>query len=80
MYFKNTKNGYIERSRYPWLWCLLFGPLYLLHKGAVAWTLIYLIAAAATFSLSIYIFPFFAHKIVRNAYLKQGWVEVDDDQ
>ena len=49
MRFTNPKNGYTEDKSVPWLWVLLFGPIYFLASGmfaaAILWVLL-LVGAA----------------------------------
>jgi hypothetical protein len=73
-YFQNPSNGYIEEVSQPFLWTLLFGPLYFAVRGV--WT-----HAAAAFFLAIVtafiswlIYPFFARQILETNYLRKGWI------
>jgi hypothetical protein len=77
MYFKNPSNGYVEESSTPWLWALLFGPIYFAIKGAWAHVLISLVLVFLTYGVSIFIYPFFAKSIIRSQYLRRGWIERD---
>jgi hypothetical protein len=75
MTFVNPENGYSETAHCPWLWCLLFGPLYLLAKGCYGWAIIAFIAAVSTAGFSHLVMPFFAGAIVRRRFYRAGWLD-----
>ena len=70
----------VERNSVPFLWCLLFGPIYFAAKGVWLHAVIALIAALATSGLSWLIYPFFAKGIVCRAYARRGWQPVGTAQ
>lgn len=74
MTFKNDKN-FVEDSSIPFLWCLLFGFIYFIYKGIWTHAVISLLLAIVTAGVSWIIYPFFASEIVRNKYLRDGWIE-----
>jgi hypothetical protein len=84
MKFKNTVNDHVETSNFCFLWCSLFGPIYLAAKGIWSHAFVLMIGgivlgATVFFPWSFWIvYAFFAKKIVRNSYLKKGWVEAAD--
>ena len=83
MKFKNPANGYVEESSElaAVLVTLLIAPLYFLIKGAIGMALASLVAALCTFGLSNIVFAFCAPSITRQNYLRNGWVEIiEDDQ
>jgi hypothetical protein len=82
MRFKNPGNDHVETSNNCFLWCLLFGPIYMAIKGIWSHTFVLLIGGivlgATVFLPWIFwlIYAFFAKGIVRNSYLRKGWIEV----
>lgn len=77
MKFKNPINDYEETSSVPFLWCFLFGVFYFIIKGAWAAAILSFIAVMFTGGLAWIVIPFMAKGIVRNAYLRKGWIEVE---
>lgn len=75
MRFKNPANGYEETVSRPFLWALLFGPIYFAVKGVWLHAVIALVLAFTIF-VSWLIYPFFARTVIRTHYLRQGWQEV----
>jgi hypothetical protein len=73
MHFKNPANGYIESSSIPFLWCLLFGPLYFAAKGIWRHVFIGMLLGFCTFGISWLLYPFLARGIVHKAYAQRGW-------
>lgn len=73
--FVNPSNGYTEKggTGFSWLWMLLFGPIFLAVKGCWRHVFIYFILVPSTLGIAWLIYPFFAHRIVDNAYRRQGW-------
>ena len=82
MKFKNPQNDYVEESWCPWLYALLFCPLYLLFKGiyrhfflslivilVTSWTIVVPVLTWIVYTLA-------APSIVAESYLRKGWVEV----
>lgn len=78
MKFKNPQNGYIVETNHPGLWTLIFGCFYLAKHGAWGFALIAFVAALLTAGISWLIFPFFGGKIIRDSYLRKGWIELDE--
>ena len=76
MYFKNPHNNYVEKVSIPWLWVLLFGPIYFIVKGIWVHAIASILLALVTYGLSYLVYPFFAAKIVRKYYLRKGWDEI----
>jgi hypothetical protein len=78
MTFKNPANGHTEAvPGLAWLWTLLFGFIYLAIRGVWTHAVAGLVLALMTAGISWLIYPFFASGILRNHYLKKGWVEVE---
>ena len=78
MKFKNPSNGYLERiPRLAPLWVLLFGPFYFALKGVWNHAVFSLILAIVTFGLCWLAYPFFAKTILKNNYLRNGWILED---
>lgn len=86
VYFKNPANDYVEKvtGSWTWLWALLFGPFYLLYKGAWPYALVYLLivltlrdpAVAGFLHLMVTIcFAFAIYPIVKTSYRRSGWIE-----
>lgn len=73
MRFTHPLNQHEVKVRAPWFWMLLFGPLYLAAHDAWSQAFITLVVTVATAGLSWVIYPFFAGRIVRKAYLRKGW-------
>lgn len=80
MRFKNPANNYVEELTAPWLWTLLFGPLYFASRGVWSHALISLVLALLTAGVSWLIYPFFASVLVQRHYLRSGWVPVPGTQ
>jgi len=78
MKFKNKDNGYIEETLLTFLWVLLFGVFYFLYKKIWNHFFISLGLALITAGFSWLIYPFFGKRIVRQHYLRNGWVEVSN--
>lgn len=77
MTFKHPANGHTETiPSLAWLWMLLLGFIYLAIRGIWPHVLISLILAVCTAGISWFIYPFFIRKVIRNHYLKNGWIEV----
>ena len=79
MRFKNKDTGFIEQSNYVFLWTLLFGVFYFLVKRVWNHALISCGVALMTAGLSWFIYPFFSKKILRKFYLRNGWIEIDEN-
>jgi hypothetical protein len=77
MVFENQQNGYQEKVGWPFLWCLIFGVFYFAVKGIWRHALIGAVAALFTAGLSWLIYPFFAGSIIRAAYLRKGWLQIE---
>lgn len=75
MRFENPANGYVEAVSVPWLWCLLFGALYLAWHEAWFGVMLWIVVIPLTAGLAWLVFPFFAELIIRRQYLRSGWIE-----
>ena len=80
MVFENPQNSYTEQVDKAWLWCLLFGTFYFIYKGVWVHAAISFGMALMTSGLSWLIYPFFADKAIRKAYLQKGWKEVNGNE
>ena len=78
MKFKNTQNGYIEETSLTFLWVLLFGVFYFLYKKIWNHFFISLGLGIITAGISWFIYPFYGKGIVRQHYLRNGWIEVSE--
>ena len=78
MLFKNPLNDYMEysASSLSWLWLLLLGPLYWVVRGVWPHAVAHLVLIFCTSGVSHFVYPFFTYSILRNFYLKKGWVQV----
>jgi len=91
--FRHPSNGYVEESLYPWLFGILFGPFYLLYKRAywgaiwyvvglfiIAVVLGYWHSPPAINALVLFVvYPIgVMRRLVRQAYLRRGWIEVTE--
>ncbi|MDB5409653.1 MAG: hypothetical protein JWL84_4565, partial [Rhodospirillales bacterium] len=56
MVFRHPTNGYEERVTNPFLWTMLFGPIYLASKGAWPYAILSLLCPP----LWVFVFPFMA--------------------
>lgn len=70
---RNPANGYVETIDRAWLWCLLFGCIYLAYKGAWMAAVLALLLAFLTGGLSWFVYPFFARRLVAKSYMQRGW-------
>lgn len=78
--FKNQSNNYVECiSAFSFLWCFLFGVIYLAIKGLWTHVAVVLILGVATGGFGLLsgwlIYPFFIKTLIKNKYLRQGWIE-----
>ena len=89
MQFKNPVNGHIETRGAPGLWAFLFGGFYFLVGGHWTHFVVWLFVAIGTIGihpglgffailLMALIYASLAGSIVRNAYLRRGWIEIGD--
>ncbi len=78
MRFKNKQNGYIEETSLTFLWVLLFGIFYFLYKKIWNHFFISLGVGIITAGISWFIYPFYGKGIVRQHYLRTGWIEVSE--
>lgn len=89
MKFKNPENNHIESISAPWLWSLLFGPIYLLVSGLWAMAIVWFVLAVL--SLALFGAPgivvilvinlvnaILVSGMIKGAYLRKGWKEIDD--
>lgn len=79
MRFQHPETGTIETNSAPWLWSLLFGAFYYAYKGTWGHAGLYMLAALCSGMLSHLVYPFFAARIIRSAYLNAGWIEIAGD-
>jgi ribosomal protein S27E len=78
MMFKNPANGYTEEvARDAWAYVLLFGCLYFAVKGVWTHAVAGFVLAFLTCGMSWLVYPFFANKIMKNHYLRKGWIQVN---
>jgi hypothetical protein len=75
--FRDPQTGYEENIEDAGLWCLLFGSIYFAVKGVWSHAVISLVLACSTFTLSWFVYPFFARGILERHYQRRGWVPVD---
>ncbi len=75
MRFRNPVTGDIVELAHPFLWTLLFGPLYWAKHEAWLGAMLGGLAAVLTFGLSWLIAPVFAQLVLRHRYLRNGWDE-----
>lgn len=88
MKFKNPQNDYVETSSVPFLWALLFGPLYFAFKDILGHFLIFCsLASFMAFKVHTFspifvwiVYAFLAPSIVKSSYLRRGWVDVKSSQ
>ena len=76
MTFRNVSNNHTVTVRHSFIWCLIFGVLYFAKHDAWAQAVIALLFVVVTGGVAWLIYPFFAKRIVRQSYLRRGWVEV----
>lgn len=76
MKFRNPQNGYVVEINHSGFWTLVFGCFYFARHGAWGFALIAFVTALFTCGISWLIFPFFGKKIIRDSYLRKGWVEI----
>jgi len=80
MKFKNPANDYIEEvSIIAWFWVLLFFPFYFVFKGIWGHAGGSAILVMLTGGIAWFIYSFFAKSIIRKHYLRQGWIEIEND-
>ena len=79
MTFVNGSNNYRKTVTTPGLWTFLFGPFYFGLHGVWGHALLSFVLALMTLGFSWLVYPFFAHGILRNAYLSRGWREEGSD-
>lgn len=80
MWFKNPITKNIVNAKHPELWTLLFGSFYFAKHKIWNHTIISAILAIVSGGISLFIYPFFAAKIIRTAYKKRGWIEIGEDE
>lgn len=78
MKFQNPSNSYIVETNNPGFWTLFFGCFYFLKHGAWGYALIAFVVAILSYGISWLIFPFFGAKIIKDSYLRRGWVELKE--
>lgn len=81
--FENPQNGYRESVTFgPFVWALLFGPLYYMIRGIWSHAIVLLILTLVLWPTIIgamfvwIVWAFLAPIIVANSYRRKGWVEV----
>lgn len=73
--FKNPANGFVEKiSGLAWLWVFLFGPIYFAVKGVWRHVFMSIAIGVITMGVSIFVYPFYAGRILRKEYLRRGWL------
>lgn len=90
--FEHPSNGYREKagSVLSWLWCLLFGGLYLVANGFFglfgAWVLILMATAAIHPGVAAFVgfvmnllFAMSIYDMYEKKYLRMGWRKVRED-
>jgi peptidoglycan biosynthesis protein MviN/MurJ (putative lipid II flippase) len=77
MVFRDVTTGYIEEASCPWLWVLLFGPLYFALKGIWSHVFISIVVAVLTSGFSTLVYPFFANSIIEKHYASNGWIRTE---
>jgi len=70
----NPDNGHRVVVSLPFLWCLLFGAIYLAYKEIWGHAILAVILAAVTAGISWLIYPFFAGKLIKDHYMKAGYM------
>jgi hypothetical protein len=75
--FRDPQTGYEESIENAGLWCLLFGSIYFAVKGVWSHAVISLVLAFSTFTLSWFVYPFFARGILERHFQRRGWIAVD---
>jgi hypothetical protein len=78
MKFQHPQNGYVEESAAVWLWTFLLGSIYFAVKGVWRHVVASLLLALVTGGISWFVYPFFAETILRNHYLRSGWIEIKE--
>ena len=74
--YRNPSNNYTEEiSALAWFWVLIFGIFYFLFKGVTRHFFLSLFFNVMTLGFAWFIYPFFVKSIIRNHYLRQGWIE-----
>lgn len=77
MKFKNPLNGHVEEViKNEWVWVFLFGVFYFAAKKVWSHVLIGSVCVILTEGISWVIYPFFTKIIMRNHYLREGWIEI----
>jgi hypothetical protein len=74
-----NQHGYVETFTAPWLWTLLFGPLYFIYKGIWTHAVAALILVLVTAGISHLFYPFFARAALEAHYERNGWRKVSDN-
>lgn len=88
MRFINPANNHVEDKSMAWLWTLLFGPFYLMANGLWVAALSWLGIAVLLFAsmgepavllllIVLVIYAALAPSMVKTAYLRKGWKEVE---
>jgi hypothetical protein len=76
--FKNPWNGYTEEVKECELWVFLFAPIYFLYRGIWTHAALSLIIGFFTYGVSVFVYPFFAKRIIIQHYLRNGWTRIED--
>ncbi|WP_300160022.1 hypothetical protein [Solidesulfovibrio sp.] len=71
--FVDPSTGHVVRFERAWLWALLFGPLYFAWRGAWFHAFMGIFAVVLTAGLAWLVYPFFAARLLRRHYLRQGF-------
>lgn len=77
------KNGVLTECKVGFSWTnLFFGFLTPLFRADIKWAIIQFIAAIISYSISLWIFPFFYNKVYIKSLLKKGYypaTEIDEE-
>lgn len=63
----------VEDTGLSFLWCLLFGPLWMALRGIWGHFVVSLVLALMTGGISWLFYPFLAHGILCRSYERRGW-------
>lgn len=75
----NPQNGYtIETGIGDFFATLFLGPIWFAIRGVWTHFIASILLALVTFGLSWLVYPFFSASIIKNNYLKKGWIDSDN--
>ena len=80
-----TNEIYHAATGLTWLWWCLFGPIWMMYRGF--WVELFVglvLASSAIIGIPFFIafmlmLPFFAYRIIRYHYTRNGWYKVTQD-